>query len=253
MKTTRPLLLVIISLLHLNLFSQGNFQNFKVSVYTRAGEVQQMGDPHWLDSTWQVISSQLKVDKIYLETHRDKFTVDKKALQSAIDFFKKQGIEVAGGITYTVNESNMFETFCYTNPELRKMAQELIEFTASYFDEIILDDFFFTSCKCKMCIEAKGDKGWAEYRLNLMTDAAENLIVKPAKEVNPNVKIVIKYPNWYDHFHELGFNLETEPKIFDGLYTGTETRDAVLSNQHLQPYLGPCFQPRKARPNPCPA
>jgi len=26
--------------------------------------------------------------------------------------------------------------------------------------------------------------------------------------------------------------------MFDGVYTGTETRDPVLSNQHLQPYHG---------------
>jgi hypothetical protein len=50
--------------------------------------------------------------------------------------------------------------------------------------------------------------------------------------------VVIKYPNWYDHFHGLGFNLETGPQIFDAIYTGTETRDAVRSAQHLQPYHG---------------
>ena len=71
-----------------------------------------------------------------------------------------------------------------------------------------------------------------------MTEAAQNLIVGPAKKVNPNVKVIIKYPNWYEHFQGLGFNLETEPKIFDGIYTGTETRDAVVSDQHLQAYLG---------------
>ena len=71
-----------------------------------------------------------------------------------------------------------------------------------------------------------------------MTEAAQNLVVGPAKKVNPKVKIVIKYPNWYEHFQGLGFNLEKEPKIFDGIYTGTETRDAVMSAQHLQPYLG---------------
>ena len=238
MKAIRTVLIIIISVISLNVFTQENYKNFKVSVYTRAQEVQQMGDPHWLDSTWQVISSQLKVNKIYLETHRDMFMVDEKALENAITYFKGKGVELAGGITYTINESNMFETFCYTNPEHRKRAKEIIEYTASHFNEVILDDFFFTSCKCKLCVEAKGDKSWDEYRLDLMTDAAENVITKPAKAINPNVKVVIKYPNWYDHFHELGFNLETQPKIFDGLYTGTETRDAVLSNQHLQPYLG---------------
>ena len=45
-------------------------KNFKVSVYVRAYEVQKMKDPAWLESTWKIISDQLDVDKIYLETHR---------------------------------------------------------------------------------------------------------------------------------------------------------------------------------------
>jgi len=56
-------------------------------------------------------------------------------------------------------------------------------------------------------------------RLNLMTEAAQELVIKPAKSINPKVKVVIKFPNWYEHFQGLGFNLETEPKLFDGIYT----------------------------------
>lgn len=220
------------------LFAQGSYNNFKVSIYTRAYEVQKMEDKHWLDSTWQVISSQIKPDKIYLETHRDKLIVDKKTLLNAKKFFEKQGLEVAAGITYTIDESNLFETYCYSKPEHRKKVQEIIEYSAEHFDEVILDDFFFTSCKCALCMEQKGDRSWSDYRLELMTEATKSLIMGPAKAVNPEVKIIIKYPNWYEHFHELGFNLETQPALYDGLYTGTETRDAVRSNQHLQPYLG---------------
>jgi hypothetical protein len=55
--------------------------------------------------------------------------------------------------------------------------------------------------------------------------------------VNPRAKVIIKYPNWYEHFQALGFDLQHGPQIFAGIYTGTETRDAMLSNQHLQPYL----------------
>jgi hypothetical protein len=71
-----------------------------------------------------------------------------------------------------------------------------------------------------------------------MDDAARNLVVGPAKAVNPKVKFVIKFPNWYEHFPYLGFDLENEPKIFEGIYTGTETRDPEFSDQHLQPYEG---------------
>lgn len=214
----------------------GCYRNFKVSIYVRAYEVNKMKSQHWLDSTWNIISSQLDVDKVYLETHRDLLLVDESTLRKAKKFFESKGIETAGGITYTINESNNFETFSYSNPEHRKKVQEIAEYTAKFFDEIILDDFFFTSSKTDVEIEAKGDRSWTEYRLDIMTEAGRNLVLGPAKRVNPKVKVIIKYPNWYDHFQGLGFDLERGPQLFDGIWTGTETRDPG-GNQHLQNYL----------------
>jgi len=215
-----------------------NYKNFDVAVYCRVYEVREMKDPAWLESRWAAISKNIKIDKIYLETHRDMIVADQATIDQAKKFFLGKGLKVAGGITVTVNEANQFETYCYSNPEHRKKLEEVVEFTAKNFDEIILDDFFFTSCKCDRCIKAKGTKSWTEFRLGLMDEAARSLVLGPARAVNPNVKVTIKYPNWYDHFQNLGFNLETEPKYFDKIYTGTETRDAVYSNQHLQPYHG---------------
>ncbi len=215
-----------------------NYEHFDVAVYCRVYEVREMKDPAYLDRAWSAISSHMKVDKVYLETHRDTIVIDQATLDQAKRFFTGKGVKVAGGITYTINESNQFETYCYSNPEHRKKVQEIAEFTARNFDEVILDDFFFTSCKCDLCIKAKGPRSWTQYRLALMDEAGRNLVMKPAHAVNPHVKVTIKYPNWYEHFQHLGFNLETQPKYFDGIYTGTETRDAVFSNQHLQPYLG---------------
>mgnify|MGYP001214746502 CR=1 FL=1 len=212
------------------------YQSFKVSIYVRAYEVDKMKDMHWLDSTWTVISRQLDVDKVYLETHRDLLIVDDATLEQAKKFFHDRGIETAGGITYTINEANSFETFCYSNPEHRKMVQKIAEHTAKHFDEFILDDFFFTNCKSDGEIKAKGAQSWTDYRLKLMTEAGRDLVLKPAKKVNPHVKVIIKYPNWYDHFQGLGFNLEEGPQLFDGIWTGTETRDPS-GNQHLQNYL----------------
>ena len=212
------------------------YESFKVSIYVRAYEVDKMKDIHWLDSTWNVISQQLEVDKIYLETHRDLLVVEDATLEQAKKFFHDRGIETAGGITYTINEANSFETFCYSNPEHRKMVQKIAEHTAKHFDEFILDAFFFTSCKSDIEIKAKGMQSWTDYRLKLMTEAGRDLVLKPAKKVNPQVKVIIKYPNWYDHFQGLGFNLEEGPQLFDGVWTGTETRDPA-GNQHLQNHL----------------
>ena len=232
------LILLLLGLLSISGFSQ-HYKNFKVSVYCRAYEVAKMGDTtNYLKPIWDELSRQLKVDKVYLETHRDTHIVDQKTLDIAKKFFRDRGITVAGGITFTISEPNHFQTYCYSDPEHRKKVQELSEYTARNFDEIILDDFFFTNCKSDQSIIDKGTKSWTDFRLRLMSDAGRELVVGPAKKVNPKVKMIIKYPNWYEHFQGLGFNLEEEPKYFDGIYTGTETRDAVYSDQHLQAYLG---------------
>lgn len=70
-----------------------NYESFKVSIYVRAYEVDKMKDIHWLDSTWNVISQQLEVDKIYLETHRDLLVVEDATLEQAKKFFHDRGIE----------------------------------------------------------------------------------------------------------------------------------------------------------------
>lgn len=215
-----------------------SYKNFNVAIYARAYEVRQMNDLTWLEPIWNTISDQLHVDKIYLETHRDQVIVDEQTIEKAKKFFNSCGIKTAGGITLTVSEMNRFETYCYSNPEHRKKVKEIVELTARHFDEIILDDFFFTDCKCELCIKAKGDQSWTDFRLKQMTEAAQSLVIGPAKAVNPNVKVVIKYPNWYEHFQGLGFNLETEPSMFNGIYTGTETRNPDGAGQHLQQYLG---------------
>src|SRR5262245_41325946 len=214
------------------------YENFRVAIYCRAQEVQKMADPAWLEQSWQAVSREVHIDKVYIETHRDRILIDDATLEAAKKFFASRGVQVSGGITFTVSEPNRFETFSYSDPEHRKTVQQIAEHTAKHFDEFILDDFFFTSTKSDFDVKAKGTRSWTEYRLAVMEDAAKNLVLAPAKRVNPKVKVVIKYPNWYDHFPALGFNLARGPALFDGIYTGTETRDAVRSAQHLQPYLG---------------
>lgn len=214
------------------------YENFKVAVYCRAQEVAKMEDRVWLEERWAAISTQVHIDKVYIETHRDDTLVSDAALEAAKKFFREKGVAFAGGITFTVSEPNRFETFSYSNPEHRAKVKRIAEHTAKHFDSFILDDFFFTSTKSSFDLAARGDRSWTEYRLAIMTEAARDLVIGPAKAVNPKVKVVIKYPNWYDHFQALGFNLADGPNRFDGIYTGTETRDAALTAQHLQPYLG---------------
>ncbi len=151
------------------------YKNFKVSIYCRAYEVKQMGDTtNYLKPIWNEITRQMKVDKVYLETHRDLIIVDQKTLDIAKKFFKDRGIQIAGGITLTISEPNRFQTFCYSNPDDRKKVKELSEYTAKNFDEFILDDFFFTNCKDDELSKIKGIKADRQYRLDLMAEAAKS-------------------------------------------------------------------------------
>jgi hypothetical protein len=121
-------LLFISAVMKVSAQQPSNYKNFKVSVYARAYEVRDMAEQKKLEETWNLISQQVKIDKIYIETHRDQIVVPEKTLESAIRFFKSKGLKVAGGITFTINESNNFETFCFSNPEHRKKAKEIAEY-----------------------------------------------------------------------------------------------------------------------------
>lgn len=210
--------------------------NFRVAVYIPISAVEQMKDPAWLQSTWDQISSQVKVDKVYIETYRGQHFADDQLLESVKTFFTDRHVQVAGGIAYTVGETQQFRSFSYRDPKDRETVKKVAALTARHFDEIMLDDFFFNNTKTDADIEAKGTRTWTQFRLDLMDQAARELVLAPARAANPRVKVIIKFPNWYEHFQGNGYDLDREPKEFDAIYTGTETRDPVMTDQQLQPY-----------------
>jgi hypothetical protein len=114
---------------------------------------------------------------------------------------------------------------CYTNKGTQKSLQEIFEYTASIFDEIMIDDFLFTDCQCGECKEARGNRTWADYRCELMVRVSRERILGPARAVNPDVKIIIKYPQWYDNFHNRCYEVSRETADYDRIWVGTETRD----------------------------
>src|SRR5208282_6507605 len=214
----------------------GNYTNFDVAIYIPVGVVQRFENPENLTNDWNRIRRQLKVDKVYIEVQRDRNLAGDALLEQVKKFFLDRGVRVAGGMALSDGGSGQFRSFCYTDPADREFIKQATELAARHFDEIIQDDFFFVTTKNDSDIAAKGDRTWTQFRLDLMDDAAQNLLLAPARAANPKVKIIIKFPNWYEHFQGLGYDLDKEPKLFDGIYTGTETRDPIITDQHLQQY-----------------
>ncbi|MDR0948475.1 MAG: hypothetical protein LBM69_03015 [Lachnospiraceae bacterium] len=221
----------------------GHYQNFKTVIYCVAsgneGETKES-----LQKEIAFFQKYVGVDKVYLEAYRDqKCSIEK--LQLCKETLLEAGIEVSGGITSVVpnlsdedqKRSRLFNTYCFSNEAMRKHWQDAVEYTASMFDEFIIDDFYFTQCTCEDCVREKGNRSWQEFRLAKMKEVSVDLTYTPAKRVNPNVKVIIKFPNWMESYQETGYDPESSRELFDMIYTGTETRHPAHTDQHLPRYL----------------
>ncbi len=215
------------------------YQNFQAAAYVFAYYLDKADDQE-IQRGIDYFKHYIPLKKVYIENHRGKVDIPQERLRSVKALFEKNGIETSGGITSTqfiggVRKPSFYDTFCYTDPAHRKEYLRIVKELAEVFDEIILDDFFFTACRCEMCIAAKGARSWKDYRLDMMEQFSHE-IVDLAKSINPKLNFIIKYPNWYESYQETGYNPGKQRDIFDMIYTGTETRDPVYSPQHLQRY-----------------
>lgn len=168
------------------------------------------------------------VTHVFIESYRDGYTAERKTLEYARDRFKAEGFEVSGCITTTgigKRSTGWNGISCYTDQPTQQQLQKIFEYAASIFDEIMIDDFLFTDCKCPDCEKARSQNSWADYRCDLMVKMSREKILKAARKVNPNVKIIIKYPQWYDDFHNRGYDVVRQTADFDKIWVGTETRD----------------------------
>jgi hypothetical protein len=183
------------------------------------------------------------VTKVYLETFRDGYQANASLLQHARERFLSEGFQVSGCVTTTCvgkSSTGWKELIsCYTDQETQMRLQSIFENAAGLFDEIMIDDFWFTDCACPECDAARiskmvtvgerthsvADDSWGSYRSELMVHLSRDRVLAPSRRVNPKVKLIIKYPHWYDRFWEQGYEVVRETHDFDRIWVGTETRD----------------------------
>jgi len=215
----------------------GQYKNFRVAVYCVVDATQRFADEKVLQAEFDRVMARVKFDKVYLEVYRNKRFADEATLDKIKKFFSERGVIVEGGLTLAAGGTGgQFGTFDFEKPEDRAECKKAVQIAARHFDTVILDDFFFFTSKSDADIAAKGKRSWTQYRLETMRKVSTELVLKPARAINPKIKMIIKYPNWYEHFQGLGYDLERQAQLFDGIYTGTETRDPFVTDQLLQQY-----------------
>lgn len=167
------------------------------------------------------------VTRVFIESFRG-YTAERQTLLKAKEKFEQAGIEASGCVTtvrFGKPSTGGAIVSCYTNEETRQELIRIFEYTASMFDLIMIDDFLFTHCECEECLQACGDQSLSQYRCDLMNMISEEYILKPARRVNPDVKIIDKFPQWYDDFHRRGYEVLGQTEMYDFIWVGTETRD----------------------------
>ncbi len=182
------------------------------------------------------------IAKVYIESFRDGYQAEEATLKAARDFFRQAGLTVSGCVTTTglgKPSSGWHVAACYTHRQNQERLESIFRYTAALFDEIMIDDFFFTDCECSECAGAKGAMSWRQYREKLMLQISRERVLGPAHAVNPNVKVIIKFPQWYDLFHQRGYVPDQEAALFDRIWVGTELRDPASDEWgHKQQYMG---------------
>jgi len=219
--------------------------DLRFSSYVTSRHVEQLAtDEAVRTRAWETIQ-RMGLTKLYLEVYRGGHVVSPEHLIFVRDWLRGKGVEAVGGIATTpggdfgVRQKGPLGWFNWQNEKTQRDLEKVIRTAAKIFDTFIIDDFFCTGDISDESRTAKGDRSWGEYRRALLTDLARSIFVGPAKEINPDITMIVKYPQWYDRFHLFGYDTQTFPKIFDQVWVGTETRGRNTQRYgFVQPYEG---------------
>jgi hypothetical protein len=178
----------------------------------------------------------LRLSKVYLEDARgDAAAV--AFLREIAAALKAEGLEVSGAVVPADKGP-----LCYNDPKDMATLEGRVRVLAQVFDEIIVDDWLFTTCTCAKCLAGRGSDSWADYRSRLVAEQSKRHLIDAAKQVRPGVQVIIKYPNWYEGHRQHGYDVARQTPQFDGVSVGIETRQRATHDQHIPIYSGYVFQ-----------
>ena len=215
-----------------------DWAHLKYAVFFTHGDVEKLlADPVQFKKTMEYFAP-VRPDRVYLESNsRDK--VDIPMLKKVAARFKEMGIKVSGAMVPVSPHGGPSN---YTDPADLASLRDRMVALVKVFDNIILDDWLFTTATDVKSIQDRGSLSWADYRTQLILKQSKKYIIDPAKKINPDVKIIIKYPNWYEGHRQNGYDVYNETKLYDEMAVGIETRDPVRQDQHIPIYSGYIFQ-----------
>ena len=225
--------------------ARARMADLRFASYATSHQVEQLAtDKEARTRAWQTIR-RFGITKLYIEVYRGGHVVSRENLIFVRDWLREEDIEVVGGIAtvpggdFGVRQEGPLGWFNWQNEKTQRDLEKIIRATADIFETFIIDDFLCTGDLSAESKVAKGERSWGEYRRALLTELAGSVFIGPAKQVNPKITMIIKYPQWYDRFHLFGYDTQTLPRLFDQVWVGTETRGRNTRRfGFVQPYEG---------------
>ena len=215
------------------------WKHLKYSVFFTSHDIQQLlADPVQFRKTMDYFAS-VKPVRVYIDGVGHDGKVDVPLLKEIAARFRAMGIQPDGAMVPTSLRGG---PSVYNNAEDLAQLKERMQGLAQVFDTIILDDWLFTNGTDPKSVADRGNLTWAEYRTKLILEQSKKYIIDPAREVNPKVQVIIKFPNWNEGFAENGYDVYDEVRQFDKMAVGIETRVPETQHQHIPIYTGYILQ-----------
>jgi hypothetical protein len=225
--------------------SQSAVSPLRIGVYATAGDVVQ----HLTQSAPRAQIAQLldtlQVSRLFLEGRRGDEFVPPDKLAEVRDFFTSRGVECTGGIAtvpggeFGTRQQGALGWLNWESPRTRRDVAGFFTANAPVFTSLIVDDFYCTADDSTESAAARGARSWGEYRRDLLTGLLPELIVTPARAARPDVRLILKFPQWYDRFHLFGYDPARMMSPFDAIWVGTEVRNPLTRRMgFVQPTEG---------------
>lgn len=203
----------------------------KISVYATAGGIdQQLATPEGRQRAAAAMRK-LGVTRIVLEGRRGDEYVAPETLRALRGQMGELGFATTGGIAtvpgknFGVRQQGPLGWLNWEAEQTRTGVADYFRTNAPVFDELVVDDFYCTMDASPESEQARAGRDWGEYRRDLLNGLIRPMIIEPARQANPGVRMVLKFPQWYDRFHLYGYDPARMPALFDRIWVGAEVRN----------------------------
>lgn len=188
---------------------------------------------------------ELDIDGVIVEVNRGGTALTEDEARTLKDYFAAAGFRVTGGIAtvpggnWGVPANEGLAWMNFQNPGTQADIEASVRAAARVFDAFVVDDFLLSGDTSPESVAVRGRRSWGQYRRDLMTSLSWRSIISPAKEENPDIKMILKFPQSYDRYHQFGYDTGRKPQLYDEVWVGTESRGQYTQRfGFTQPYEG---------------